>query len=321
MTDTTTVPPIDPDAERLLMAIRAANRPALEQLTPQEGRAAWLAMRRAMNQFVPPMAEVQALIAEGPRGPISLRLYRSEAAAQDRQSPVVVYFHGGGWVVGDLETHDVLVRHLANALRAVVIAVDYRLAPEHKFPAAAEDAMAATRWVAAQAATLGVDAGRMAVVGDSAGGNLAAVVALQAAREGTPHLWAQALIYPVTDLRCDTPSYTRVGSGYTLTAASMHWFRNHYLRSDADILDWRASPILADNLAHAPPAYIATGGLDPLCDEGEAYAKALHAAGVTVVYKSFPGQMHGFAGQFGLIKAADTVVAEIGAFIRARWAH
>ena len=321
MTDRTTVPPIDPDAERLLMAIRAANRPALEQLTPPEGRAAWLAMRKAMNQFVPPMADVQALSAEGPRGLIPLRLYRSEAAAQDRQSPVVVYFHGGGWVVGDLETHDVLARHLANALRAVVVAVDYRLAPEHKFPAAAEDAMAATRWVAAQAATLGVDAGRMAVVGDSAGGNLAAVVALQAAREGTPHLWAQALIYPVTDLRCDTPSYTRVGSGYTLTAASMQWFRNHYLRSDADILDWRASPILADNLAHAPPAYIATGGLDPLCDEGEAYAKALHAAGVTVVYKSFPGQMHGFAGQFGLIKAADTVVAEIGAFIRARWAH
>nr|WP_090709826.1 MULTISPECIES: alpha/beta hydrolase [unclassified Beijerinckia] len=314
------MPQIDPDAERLLMAIRAANRPALDELTPAEGRAAWLAMRKAMNQFVPPMAEVQALAAPGPGGPIPLRLYRSEAVAQDRRSPVVVYFHGGGWVVGDLETHDVLARHLANALQAVVIAVDYRLAPEHKFPAAAEDAIAATQWVAAQASALGVDAGRMAVVGDSAGGNLAAVVALQAARDGHPRLRAQAMIYPVIDLHCNSPAYMRVGSGYTLTAASMQWFRNHYLRSEADIQDWRASPIFANNLAQTPPAYIATGGLDPLCDEGEAYAKALESAGVSVVYSTFPGQMHGFAGQFGLIGAADKVVAEIGAFIRQRWA-
>jgi len=173
----TNVPKIDPDAERLLMAMRAANRPPFEQLTPDQARTAWQVMRKAMNQFVPPMADVRALAAEGPNGPIPLRLYRSQAVAADRNSPVLVFFHGGGWVVGDLDTHDVLARHLADAAGGVSIAVDYRLAPEHKFPAAAEDAIAATQWIAKNAQDLGVDASRMAVAGDSAGGNLATVAA------------------------------------------------------------------------------------------------------------------------------------------------
>ena len=319
MSDTTAVPAIDPDAERLLMAMRAANRPPFEQLTPEQGRAAWLEMRKAMNQFVPPMADVRALSAEGPCGPIPMRLYRSQAAA-DRNAPVLVFFHGGGWVVGDLDTHDVLARRLADAVAAVSIAVDYRLAPESKFPAAAEDAIAATRWIVAHAADLGVDASRMAVAGDSAGGNLATVAALAAAGDGHPRILAQVLIYPTVDLRCDYPSYERVGTGYTLTKASMHWFRNHYLATDSQVEDWRASPIRATNLGKSPPAYIVTGGLDPLCDEGEAYAIALQNAGVEVTYRHFPGQMHGFAGQFGLIGAAETVAAEIGAFVRSHWA-
>jgi acetyl esterase len=275
-------------------------------------------MRKSMNQFVPPMADVRALAAEGPNGPIPLRLYRSQAA--DRNSPVLVFFHGGGWVVGDLDTHDVLARHLANAVGGVSIAVDYRLAPEHKFPAAAEDAIAATQWIAKNAQDLGVDASRMAVAGDSAGGNLATVAALAAVRDGAPRIQAQALIYPTVDLRCDYPSYARVGADYTLTTASMHWFRDHYLNDRSEIEDWRASPILARNLGKLPPAYVVSGGLDPLCDEGEAYAKALEQAGVEVVFRNFPGQMHGFAGQFGLIGAADKVSAEIGAFIRKHWA-
>lgn len=320
MSDTTTVPKIDPDAERLLMAMRAANRPPFEQLTPGQARAAWQMMRKAMNQFVPPMAEVRALVAEGPNGPIPLRLYRSQAVATDRNSPVLVFFHGGGWVVGDLDTHDVLARHLADAVAGVSIAVDYRLAPEHKFPAAAQDAIAATRWVAKNGRELGVDVSRMAVAGDSAGGNLATVAALAAVGAGVPGIRAQALIYPTVDLRCGYPSYERVGAGYTLTEASMHWFRDHYLNDPGEAEDWRASPILAANLRGLPPAYIVTGGLDPLCDEGEAYAKALEQAGVAVEYRSFPGQMHGFAGQFGLIGAADTVRAEVGAFIRKHWA-
>jgi acetyl esterase len=320
MSDTTAVPKIDPDAERLLMAMRAANRPPFEQLTPDQARAAWQMMRKAMNQFVPPMADVRALAAEGPNGPIPLRLYRSQAVAADRNSPVLVFFHGGGWVVGDLDTHDVLARHLANAVEGVSIAVDYRLAPEHKFPAAAEDAIAATQWIAKNAHELGIDASRMAVAGDSAGGNLATVAALAAVRDGAPRIQAQALIYPTVDLRCDYPSYERVGAGYTLTKASMHWFRDHYLTNPSEIDDWRASPIRAKNLSKLPPAYVVTGGLDPLCDEGEAYAKALEQAGVEVVFRHFPGQMHGFAGQFGLIGASDTVSAEIGAFIRKHWA-
>lgn len=320
MTEMKKVPVLDPDAERLLMAIRAANRPPLETLPPPEGRATLLAMRLAMKQFSPPMAEVLDLAAEGPGGPIPLRLYRSQAVAEDRASPVVVYFHGGGWVVGDLDTHDVLARHLANVLEGVVVSVDYRLAPENKFPAAVDDAIAATQWVAAQAASLGVDPERIAIAGDSAGGNLAAVVALQSARDGKVRLRAQALIYPVVDLRCSSPSYARVGDDYTLTTAAMLWFREQYLCGDADVLDWRASPILADNLAQLPPTYIAMGGLDPLCDDGEAYGQALQAAGVPLTYRPFPGQMHGFATQFGLLKSADTVTAEIGAFIRQHWA-
>lgn len=313
------IPQIDEDAARVLENMKKANRPPFEQLTPAEGRAQMRAMREAMKQPSPEMAEVRDIVAEGPHGPIPARLYRSRQAGAG-PAPALVFFHGGGWVVGDLETHDNQARFFADAMSGVVVSVDYRLAPEHKFPAAADDSYAATVWVAKNAASLNVDAGRLAVGGDSAGGNLAAVVALTAAQSGAPKIRAQVLIYPTVDLRMNYDSYKRVGSGFTLTAGSMEWFRDHYLNNRSEIEDWRASPLLATGLAATPPAYVVTAGLDPLCDEGEAYADALKKAGVETSFRCCSGQMHGFVGAKGIIRQADMVIEEIGAFLKARLA-
>lgn len=312
------VPQIDEDAQKVLEVMRALNRPPMESLTPEQGRVAFRAMREAAKQAVPEMAEVRNIEAPGPGGAIPLRLYRSHAAGSG-PCPAMVFYHGGGWVVGDLETHDIQCRHFANAGECSVIAVDYRLAPEHKFPSAAYDCIAATHWIAGNAAVLGIDAGKLAVGGDSAGGNLAAVVALDAAAKGAPAIRGQVLIYPTVDLRMDYDSYARVGEGYTLTAGSMAWFRDHYLTNPEQISDWRASPLLASNLADAPPALVLTAGLDPLCDEGEAYAQALKAAGVEVEFECYSGQMHGFAGASGIIRQTDRAIAQIGAFLKRRW--
>ncbi|MGE3245678.1 MAG: alpha/beta hydrolase, partial [Beijerinckiaceae bacterium] len=313
------IPGIDEDAAKVLTAVRTLNRPPMESLAPDQARMAFRAMREAMKQPVPDMAEVKNLEVPGPGGPLPVRLYRSHAAGT-ALSPVMVFYHGGGWVVGDLETHDIQCRHFANAGACSVVAVDYRLAPEHKFPAAAEDCIAATKWVADNAAQLGMDAGRIAVGGDSAGGNLAAVVSLDAAAKGGADIRGQVLIYPTVDLRMGYDSYARVGNGFTLTAGSMAWFRDHYLTKGDQTGDWRASPLLAPNLAKAPPAYVVTAGLDPLCDEGEAYANALRNAGVDVQYRCCTGQMHGFVGATGVIRQADDVIAEIGAFLKAKLA-
>lgn len=311
------VPQIDDDAAKVLGVMRMLNKPAMETLSPPDARQAFRAMREAAKQDVPQMAEVRELSIQGPAGPIPARLYRSHAAPA-AGSPVLVFYHGGGWVVGDLETHDIQCRHFANAGACTVVALDYRLAPEHKFPAAADDSIAGTSWVRSNAAELGIDADNMIAGGDSAGGNLAAVVALHAAREGTT-LRGQVLIYPTVDLRLGYNSYKRVGEGYTLTAGSMAWFRDHYLNNSNETKDWRASPLLADNLGQSAPACIITAGLDPLCDEGEAYAQALTKAGVDVQFKCYSGQMHGFVGASGIIRQADTAIAEIGEFMKARF--
>jgi acetyl esterase len=231
-----------------------------------------------------------------------------------------VYFHGGGWVIGDLETHDVLCRQITAAAGVSVIAVDYRLAPEHKFPAAVDDAWAATRWIAAHGAELGVDGGKLAVGGDSAGGNLAAVVALLARDAGGPPITAQVLIYPVTDLSAETQSYTDFAEGFALTRDSMRWFRAHYLTGPRDGDDWRASPLRARSHAGLPPALIVTAGFDPLRDEGAAYAMRLRDAGVMVDYVCFGGMIHGFAGMGKVLSSALRAVALIGATVRQAFA-
>jgi acetyl esterase len=215
-----------------------------------------------------------------------------------------LYFHGGGWVIGDLDTHDGLCRALADGADCCVISVDYRLAPEHRFPTAAMDAIAAWRWVSEQASALGLDPARIAAGGDSAGGNLAAVVCLAARDEGLAAPAGQILFYPVTDLAAVHESYARVTSGVPLTAELMMWFRDLYLSDVAERHHWRASPLRAANLGGLPPAFVLTLGLDPLCDEGIAYARRLDQEGVQVTHLHLPNQVHGFLGMGRIIRAA-----------------
>jgi acetyl esterase len=307
---------LHPQAQQVCDLIVASGRPPIETLTPPQARQAYLASRAVLQPEAEAVAEILSLEASGPNGPIPLRLYRGTGVDKGRPQPALVYFHGGGWVIGDLESHDQVCRALANAIPAIVVAVDYRLAPEHKFPAAVEDAIAATRWIAGNAERFGIDAGRLAVAGDSAGGNLAAVVALDARDHGGTPLVHQVLIYPGTDMRMGWPSLERHAQQLPLTRAGMHWFVAHYLRNDADKLDWRASPLMAASFANLPPALIVTAGFDPLCDEGEAYAEALRKAKVTVVLARFEGQIHGFLNMGRIIAEADRAVTTVAAALR-----
>jgi len=307
---------LDPDAARVCEMIVAANRPPLETLTPAQAREAYLATRRALQPDPEPVADVADLQAAGPAGPISLRLYRGNGVERGKLQPALVFIHGGGWVIGDLESHDQACRALANAARCVIIAVDYRLAPEHKFPAAVEDAIAATRWVADNAQSLGIDAGRLAVGGDSAGGNLAAVVSLDARDRAGPPLVFQLLIYPGTDMQMNRPSHSRHADQLPLRRATMQWFVGHYLRDGNDEIDWRASPLRAGDFRNLPPALVVTAGFDPLCDEGEAYAGALSGAGVPVMHKRFDGQIHGFFNMGRIVADAGRLAALAGSALK-----
>ncbi len=257
---------------------------------------------------------VRDLELPGPAGPIGARLYEPAAP---RPAPLVVYYHGGGHVIGDLETHDQPCRFLAREVPAAVLAIDYRLAPEHRFPAAVDDAFAAFRWAQAHAAELGGDPGRVAVAGDSAGGNLAAVVANLAAADGGPAPAFQALLYPVTDYSAKRRSYELFGEGFFLTREEMDWFRENYFGSAAEHTDPRASPILAPDLAGVAPAHVVTAGFDPLRDEGEDYAARLRDAGVTVTLRRESGLVHGFVNAVGLGGRAREATAAIAAALRA----
>ena len=307
---------LDPQAKAVIELAIKAGRPPYHTLSPKEARQLFLETRPFSTPAPPAIGTVRNLAAEGPVGQIPLRLYRPAGVSDATPLPAYVYFHGGGWVIGDLESHDVLCRQLTAESGACVIAVDYRLAPEHKFPAAADDAWAATRWIVGHAAELGVDAGRLAVGGDSAGGNLAAVVALMARDAGGPAIALQVLIYPVTDLGRESSSYADFADGYMLTRDSMRWFTAHYLGRKEEANDWRVSPLRAPSLAGLPPALILTAGFDPLRDEGAAYATRLREAGVTVDYVSFGGMIHGFVGMGRVLDSALRAVSLIGAALR-----
>lgn len=248
----------------------------------------------------------------GPAGEIPVRIYDPDP---EETSPVVAYFHGGGFVFMNIETHDRICRRLANAANAVVVSVDYRLAPEHCFPAALDDCMAVTHWLTDHAAEIAGDPNRIAVAGDSAGGNLAAATAL-AARNGGPGLAGQVLIYPVIDAACDTPSFDEHAEGYLLAASTMRWFWEQYLGPDGDPTDCYASVLRTEDLSGAPPALIITAEHDVLRDEGEAYGHRLRAAGVPVSSLRYPGMIHGFIGMDALTPAADAAMAEIAAFLQ-----
>jgi acetyl esterase len=263
-----------------------------------------------------PIAETRDLAIPGPGGPIAARLYRS---AKNGKLPVLVFFHGGGWVVGNIDSHEAMCRHVANRAECAILSVDYRMGPEHKFPAAVEDGFAATAWTADNAASLGVDPRQLAVGGDSAGGNLAAVVSLLARDKRAPRVSCQLLIYPATDAAMRHDSVARYAEGYVLTRATMRWFYEQYLRTPEDAADWRVSPLLAPDLSRLPPAYVMTAGYDPLCDEGDAYAARLAAAGVPVTHRRFPGQVHGFVTNGRVIRAAETALDEAAAALKSAW--
>ena len=308
---------LDPDAAAVYKAFQDAGRPAYETLTPPEVRAYYLEARFATNPEPPELARVAPLSIPAPHGPIPARIYvPKEPRLKDGLAPALVFFHGGGWVIGDLDSHDVVCRQLAASGALVVIAIDYRLAPEHKFPAAVDDAITATAWIAANASELGLDATRLSVGGDSAGGNLAAVVALAARDRKGPALAGQVLIYPAVDFAMTHGSHSEPDTSVLLTHTVIRWFCNHYLNGPADIHDWRASPARAKSLAGLPPAYVLTAGADPLRDEGDDYAERLRQAGVPVTYKHYPGQFHGFFTMGKLLQQANVAVREIGAWLK-----
>jgi acetyl esterase len=299
-------------------AFQQAGRPAYETLTPAEARAYYLAGRPITNPEPPELEDVQPLSIPAPHGAIPARIYTPKnLRTAGGLAPGLVFFHGGGWVIGDLESHDVVCRKLADAGELIVISVDYRLAPEHKFPAAVDDAIAATAWIASNARQLGIDAARLSVGGDSAGGNLAAVVAI-AARDGNgPAIAGQVLIYPATDFAMTHPSHSEPETSILLTHSVIKWFRDHYLNGAADVHDWRASPARAASLVGLPPAYVLTAGADPLRDEGCDYARRLRDAGVRVTDRHFPGQFHGFFTMGKLLQQADVAAGDIGAWLKA----
>jgi acetyl esterase len=308
---------LDPDAAAVYQAFVDAGRPAYETLPPSEARAYYLAARPIVNPDPPELARVEELAIPAPHGAIPARLYvPKRLRSAGGLSPCLAFFHGGGWVIGDLETHDVVCRKLAVEGELIVIAVDYRLAPEHKFPAAVDDAITATKWIAANATKLGVDAAHLSVGGDSAGGNLAAVTAL-AARDGDgPDIAGQLLIYPATEARRTHPSHSEPETSILLSHSVTTWFYWNYLNGVADLDDWRASPARAKSLAGLPPAYVLTAGADPLRDEGAEYAARLKDAGVAVTYRHFPGQFHGFFTMGKLLNQANVAASEIGVWLK-----
>jgi acetyl esterase len=309
---------LDPDAAAVFKAFQEAGRPAYETLTPKEAREFYLAGRPVTNPEPPELKSVEPLSIPAPHGSIPARVYTPKAPRlAGGLAPCLVFFHGGGWVIGDLDSHDVVCRKLADEGQLIVISVDYRLAPEHKFPAAVDDAIAATQWIAANAKQLGIDAERLTVGGDSAGGNLAAVVAI-AARDGNgPAIAGQVLIYPAIDFAMTHSSHSEPETSILLTHSVIKWFRDHYLTGAADVHDWRASPARAKTLIGLPPAFVLTAGADPLRDEGDEYADRLKQAGVAVTYRHFPGQFHGFFTMGKLLQQANVAASDIGVWLKA----
>jgi acetyl esterase len=285
--------PVDPDILRALELLAEQGGQPLSAGTPQEARRAY---RKAIlgsrdPAQAPAVADARDLTVPGAEGPLAARVYRPD---DELPLPTIVFFHGGGWVFGDLDTHDLQARSLCRGVGAVVLSVHYRVAPEDPFPAAVGDCLAALRWAAQSMEQLGGDPDRLAVAGDSAGGNLATVVARLVRGEG-PALAAQLLIYPVTDAAGDYRSRAEFAEGYYLTAEDMEWFERHYA-GEAQRADPAISPVRAEDLSGQPPAIVVTAEFDPLRDEGEAYAAALQAAGVPVTLQRYEGMIHGFAG-------------------------
>ncbi len=300
---------IDDDAAQILAFLAARGAPDMATLSPADVRAFYAGFPTAPGRLI---HEVRELQVAGAEGEIPARLYRPSA---DTGLPILIWFHGGGMVLGDLQSGDWACRELCVQANTVVVSVDYRLAPEHKFPAAPEDAYAALLWVAANAAALGGDATRISVGGDSAGGTLSAVCCLLAKSRGGPALRSQLLVYPGVDRDLTRASVTEFANGPILTRQSMLWFRHHYHNSESELLDPRATPALAESHAGLPPACVLTAEVDPIRDAGEAYAVRLAQAGVLVTMKRYNGVYHGFFTIGPMIGKTVEAVADAARFL------
>jgi acetyl esterase/lipase len=308
--------PLDPAAKRLLdMLAAAGGMPDIAAMTPQQMREGFRRLARSVDLKGVPIGAIQDGELPGPDGPLPYRTYTPQRPAA-RPLPALVFFHGGGCVFGDIDTHDGLCRMLAVESGCAVVSVGYRRAPEHKFPAAVEDSYAATQWVADHAAELGLDGGRIAVGGDSAGAGLAVVVCQMAAARHGPRIALQLLFCPVLDMRAETPSRRDFAQGYFLDQATIDWMLRHYCAPDVDLDDPRLSPLRAPQFSGLPPAHIHTAEFDPLRDEGEAYAQALRRAGVPARYTCHAGMIHYFYAMAGAIPAARTALKAAAAAMR-----
>ena len=303
--------PLHPQV-KVVLDLMAKAGPPMHHLSPQQAREQILAMR-ANKGDIEPVGKVEDRTIKGPGGDIPLRIYTPNGRGP---FPLLVYFHGGGWVVGSIETVDASCRSLTNLANCITVSVDYRLAPEHKFPAAPDDCYTATTWTALNAASIHGDPKRIAIGGESAGANLAAAVALMAQERGTPSIALQLLLYPVMDYACNTPSCRENAEGYFLTTEMMRWFWNHYLRNEADGENPLASPLRAKRLQSLAPATIYTAEFDPLRDEGAEYAKKLHEAGIPVEYKCYDGLIHGFMGMAKAVEPAGKALQEAATALR-----
>jgi acetyl esterase len=304
---------LDPQAKALLDMIAQAGRIPYSEITPPLARAQFIELCRRTRKTAEWPVSARDIEIPGPAGKLRGRLFVPRAAGPG-PFPVLAFFHGGGWCIGDVETHDPACRQLAAAAGCAVFSVDYRLAPENPVPAAVEDCFAALRFIAGEAGRLGLDARRVAVGGDSAGGNLAAVTAIMA-RDAGIALKGQLLIYPATDFSRARPSHDDYGEGFLLTKEAMNWFGGNYV-TPAHHRDWRASPILAADLGGLAPAIVICGECDPLRDESRDYAEALRRSGSEASFHLYPGMIHGFFTMGGAIAAADKAIAQSAAFLK-----
>lgn len=310
---------LDPKLKRILRAIETSGKPPMWVLTPQQARPAIKEALRVMEDAPTEVYRVQDRSFPSTNGPLGVRTYYPRKAAEGELFPVLLFFHGGGWVLGDLDTPDGICRFLAKHADCLVLSVDYRLAPENRFPAAVEDTLAATRWILHHAGELGGDTDRVAVGGDSAGGNLAAIVAQQVRDEPRPHPVFQLLIYPVLILEAAFPSRSTFAKGYFLEQKDMAWCGRHYLRNEKDARDVRASPGLAEDLRGLPPALIITAGFDPLRDEAFDYAERLKKAGVPVEYACYENMIHAFVSMTKVTDRATEARLHCARALRRAW--
>ena len=307
--------PLDPQVIQVMESVAAMGLPAADTVSPAEARANAKKRPRAPG---PAVARVEDRTIPGPGGDVPVRIYTPEGSGP---FPILAWYHGGGWVLGDLESADASARNLCVGGKCVVVSVDYRLAPETKFPGPAEDCWSATIWAVENASSINGDPSRLAVGGDSAGGNLAAAMCLMAADRGGPAIALQLLVYPVTDVDFNTVSYGENAEGYSLTKTTMQWYWDHYLNSREDAANPYAAPLQAKNLAGQPPALVITAEFDPLRDEGEAYAKRLTEAGVAVTATRYGGMIHGFFNMGAVVDKGQQAVDEASAALRNAFAR